>query len=383
MPDAPVRVLHVLGSLSRGGAETWAVQLLECMDRRRIQVDLLVHRRGGAYEERVRSLGAGILFCGYPQQPLEYTANLKRLIREKGPYHVVHSHLQLFSGLVLRVAHGAGVPGRIAHARNSKDGQGVTIYRLVYRTLMRYWIRRYATHLFAVSTAAAEGAFWKGIVQSGRCRILTGVDFSPFQAEVDRERVRAELGIPSEALVVGHVGSFRRQKNHRYLLEVAAQLSTLRPETIFLLVGDGPLRQSFQEEVYSLGMQECFRFLRERDDVPWLLRAMDVLVLPSLYEGLPRVLLEAQAAGLPCVASRNITPEAAAWPGSVHFLALEERPRVWAQALVEAAQEPASVARGAAAVRRFEACGLSIAANAKKLTELYEQIAIADPGKNC
>lgn len=382
MADAAVRALHVLGSLNRGGAETWAVQLLECLDRRRVQMDILVHRREGAYAQRVRSLGAAVLFCEHPQRPLAYSPNLKRLLRENGPYHVVHSHLQLYSGLVLRAAHRAGVPGRIAHARNSDDGQGATIYRQAYRALMRHWLRRYATHLFAVSAAAAEGAFSKGAQQNGRCRLLTGIDFSPFQAEVGREDVRAELGISGEALVVGHVGGFRRQKNHHFLLQVAAPLLKLRHDTKFLLVGDGALRQPFEKEACSLGLRERFRLLGERNDVPRLLRAMDVFVLPSLYEGLPRVLLEAQAAGLPCLASRNVTPEAAAWPGSVRFLALDESPQLWAQAVGEAAQEPASAARGAAAVRRFEARGLSIAANAKELTELYEQIAGAGPRQN-
>ncbi|MDO9027861.1 MAG: glycosyltransferase [Candidatus Roizmanbacteria bacterium] len=375
MPDAPARVLHVLGSLDRGGAETWTVQLLECLDPQRVQVDILVHRRGGAYEEHVRSLGAGIFSCGCPHWPLEYMNNLNRFLREQGPYDVVHSHLHLFSGLVLRVAHGASVPGRIAHARNSRDGQSMTPYRLAYRALMRYWIKRYATHLLAVSTTAAEGTFWKGVVQGGQCRILTGINFSPFQVEGDRERVREELGIPNKSLVVGHVGSFRRQKNHKFLLEVAEQLLEIWPETIFLLMGDGALRRSIEEAVRALGIQRSFRFLGERCDVPQLLRAMDVFVFPSLYEGMPRVLLEAQAAGLPCIASQNITPEAAAWPGSVRFLSLEDEPQVWAQAIVESGREPPSAAKSATAVHQFEARRLSITANANELTELYEKIA--------
>jgi hypothetical protein len=201
MSEQPVRVLYVLGSLDRGGAETWAMQLLQCLDRRRVQVDILVHRPGGAYEAQVRFCGADVLFCGNPHQLFTYAANLKRLLLEQKCYHVVHSHLQTYSGLVLRIAHQAGVPGRIAHARNSSDGQGVMLHRLAYRAVMRLWIKRHATHLFAVSSEAAEGTFWKEVVREGRCRILTGIDFSPFQAEVNRNQIRAELDIPDGMLV--------------------------------------------------------------------------------------------------------------------------------------------------------------------------------------
>jgi glycosyltransferase involved in cell wall biosynthesis len=313
---------------------------------------------------------------------MAYRADLQRLLREQGPFDVVHSHMQLFSGLVLREAHRADVPGRIAHARNSQDGQGNAPLRRAYRALMRRWIRRYTTHLFAVSTTAAEGAFGKGVVDSGRCRILTGVDFSPFQAEGDRDRVRAELGIPGGTLVVGHVGSFRRQKNHQFLVEIARRLVELQPDTRFLLIGKGELRPSFEEVVRSWGLADAVRLLGERNDVPRLLRAMDVFVFPSLYEGLPRVLIEAQAVGLLCVASNRITPEAAAWPDSVRFLPLEEGPEVWAQVLAAAAQESTSPARGAEAIRRFEARGLSIVANALELTDLYEKIASTGRPRN-
>jgi glycosyltransferase involved in cell wall biosynthesis len=267
------------------------------------------------------------------------------------------------------------VPGRIAHARNSADGKTATPWRLAYRTLMRRWLDRYATHLFAVSTTAAEGAFGKGVVDNRQYRILTGIDFSPFQAEVDRARVRAQLGIPGKVLVVGHVGSFRRQKNHSFLVKIARHLVGFQPEALFLLIGEGELRPSVERAVHSWGLGDKVHFLGERNDVPRLLQAIDIFVFPSLYEGLPRVLLEAQASGLPCVASDRITPEAAAGPGSVHFLPLEAGPVAWARALAEASQEPAPAARGAEAIHCFQARGLGIAANAQELTTLYERIA--------
>lgn len=380
MPDKPVRVLHVLGGLDRGGAETWAVQLLEHLDAQRIRTDFLIHRQGGVYENRVRACGAEVFFCGLPNQPFRYTASLSALL-QMNRYQVVHSHLQVFSGLVLRVAHGAGVPGRVAHARNSNDGQSAALHRQAYRALMRHWIRRYATHLLAVSTEAAEGAFWKGVTLNDRCRLITGIDFSPFQIEVDRKQVRSELEISDSALVVGHVGSFRRQKNHEFIVAIARELLLLHADAVFVLIGDGALRPNIEGAVRDLGLEQAFRFLGERNDIPRLFQAMDAFLFPSLYEGLPRVLMEAQAAGLPCVVSSTITPEAAAWSGNVSFTPLETGALNWAQMLIDAAQgSRAAQHNGIAAIRHFEARGLSITANAMELTELYEGIASIGAG---
>jgi glycosyltransferase involved in cell wall biosynthesis len=249
------------------------------------------------------------------------------------------------------------------------------LHRVAYRAFMRYWLKRYATHLFAVSSKAAEGSFGKWLLANRSCQVMTGIDFSLFQTTQDSARIRAELGIANGTLIIGHVGSFRQQKNHQFFLKIAQELLSLRADIVFLLIGEGVLRKSIEEIVRALGMEEHFRFLGERDDVSQLLQVMDVFVFPSLYEGLPRVLLEAQLAGLPCVASSTITLDAAAEANSVAFVALQDEPQVWAQAVLNAALVPRSVEKATAAIRRFEERGLSIEANAKELTELYETIA--------
>jgi glycosyltransferase involved in cell wall biosynthesis len=306
---------------------------------------------------------------------VQYAANLSRNLLENGPYQVVHSHVQLRSGFVLRQAHRAGVPGRIAHARSTKDGKRGIISPLFYRAIMRYWIKRYSTHLMAISTEAAEGTFWKDVMDSGRCQLVVGIDFEPFRDKVNREDVRAELGIPNGARVVGHVGNFRLSKNYPFILETAREVLSIQPDILFLLVGDGPLKCSVEEEARRLGLTGQICFLGERADVPRLLHAMDVFFFPSLYEGLGRALLEAQAVGLPCIAADNITTEAAARSGSVEFMSLKAGAKKWGQAILAAAQTPISYAKGVEAVRLFEQRGLGIMANAHRLTQLYELIA--------
>ena len=370
----PIRVLHVLGGLDRGGAETWLVQLLGAIDRQRIAVDVMVNDGSKlTYAALVSNLGCQVLVCGRPDRPAAWARTFLRLVRAHGPYDVVHVHLQLFSGLVVRLARHAGVPMRIAHSRNSEDGRRVTPSRLGYRLLMRYWLTRHTTQRLAVSPAAARGTFGRRRAGEHHCKLLTGVDFTPFLAPVDRRAVRGRMAISDERRVVGHVGSFRPQKNQQFLVRVACDLSRARPDVLFLLAGDGPLRPAIEERVRALGLAERFRFLGESPDVPRLMMgAMDAFVLPSLYEGLPRVLLEAQAAGLQCVASSAVSAEAAAVPGSVRFVPLEIGSAGWAAELTRALEIRPSPARGRRAIAAFAARGMTVAANASELTRLYE-----------
>jgi glycosyltransferase involved in cell wall biosynthesis len=375
MPNAPVRVLHVIGSLECGGVETWVVQLISNLEHERIQVDVMVNRRGGMYEKWAKSSGIKVLCCGQPQSSEQYTANLTELLVKNGPYQVVHSHVQLLSGVVLRLAQQAGVPGRIAHARSTHDGQRGEKPSPTYQARMRYLIKRYATHLMAVSVQAAEGTFWKGVMKNGCCQLITGVDFAPFLENIDRGMVRAELEIPPGIPVVGHVGNFRPPKNYQFILEVAQEMLSQHSNMLFLLVGDGPLKSSVEEAARRLGLGKQIRFLGERTDVPRLLHAMDVFIFPSLFEGFGRVLLEAQAAGLPCVAADHIPAEVAAKPTSVRFMSLESGSKRWGQGIHSALQVPVSHEKGLAAIHLFEQRGLSIADNAGRLTQLYESIA--------
>ena len=154
--NLPVRVLHVVGSLGRGGAETWLVQLLGHIDRRRVAIDVMTHIAAGPYQRDFSALGARVLCAGSPGLLNGYAARVRKLLADYGPFTVVHSHLQLFSGYVLRQAYLAGIPGRIAHFRNSADGRNRSPVRHGYRLLMRRWVRRYASHIFAVSDAAAS-----------------------------------------------------------------------------------------------------------------------------------------------------------------------------------------------------------------------------------
>lgn len=369
----PIRVAHVLGGLGRGGAETWLVQVLESFDRDRFATDILVidgARR--AYRDAMRGLGCGVLECGPVGNLFTYSKRLTTLLQEYGPYDVVHSHLQFFSGLVLRSAARAGVPVRIAHVRNSSDGKSNSPARAAYRLLMRRWLTRHTSHRLAVSRAAALRVFGAHYGDEGHCDVVSGIDFRPFRARVEPTAVRASLGIPPGSRVIGHVGSFRRQKNHEFLLKVAQRLADVAPEAFFLLIGDGPLKDSIESTVREAGLVDRFLILGDREDVPRImLGAMDSLLFPSLYEGLPRVLLEAQAAGLPCVASDSITREAEAIPGTVRFVSLKAGAEAWARVAACSLAEGQNRGKGSAAIEAFSSRGLTVEMNAHYLSRLY------------
>lgn len=346
--ERPLRILHVVGQMQRGGVETWLMRILRGIDRERFQVDFLVETaEPGAYDAEVHALGGKIIPCLGAPRPWDYARNFKQILRRYGPYDVVHSHEHFFSGYIMRLADQAGVPVRIAHAHTDSSMQdaGATIRRRAYVTLMKSWIARHATIGIAVSRDAARNLFGAKWQSRDQYRVLPcGIDLEPFTAEAGGCAPRAELGIPSDAFVVGHVGRFIELKNHVFLIAVFGAVVQQLPNARLLLIGEGPLRPSIEAHVARIGLGERVIFAGGRDDVPSLMRgAMDIFVLPSRYEGLPVVALEAQAAGLPVVLSDTITREVAAIAEHVHFVSLEQSPKTWADRLLAIREAPAIV----------------------------------------
>ena len=277
-----MRILHVVGKLDRGGAETWLVQVLRHIDRQKYQMDFLVHTTDpGAYNEEVRALGARIIPCLSPSNPLQYAFNFRRVLREHGPYDVVHSHVHHYSGYVLMLAATAGVRVRIAHSHSDTRSAEASksVERRAYLRAMRTMIRAFATRGLAVSDEAGCDLFapqWQDRTDKWQLQYL-GIHLSRFEIEVNAEEVRRSLGIPPDALVIGHVGRFCEPKNHAFLVEIAREVVRMEPRSFFLLVGDGPLRSAIEEKVRNYGLAKHFTFAGVRSDVSTLMKgAMDV-----------------------------------------------------------------------------------------------------------
>jgi glycosyltransferase involved in cell wall biosynthesis len=338
MAQKQIRILHTLGSLDPGGVETWLLNILKYIDREHFQFDFCTFgSRAGLNAKEVERLGGKILRCPKGPNLLSFRRRFRKILRE-GNYDVVHSHVHLFSGALLRWAKAEGVPVRIAHSHTSRDDRPNTPPRASYRRLMKSWIDRYATHGLAASRLAAAQLFGPEWESDTRFRVLYyGIELTPFQEPISREDVRGELGIPLDAPVVGHVGRFVQAKNHDFLMEIAGEILSRRPEIHFLLVGDGPLRPNIEAKARAMGLSGNMHFVGNRRDVPRLMRgAMDVFVLPSLWEGLPVTLIEAQAAGLRCIFSDVITGEANILTGQCVRLSLSGGVGEWVARIMQA-----------------------------------------------
>lgn len=329
----PVRVLHVLHSMNCGGAETLLMHLYRGMDRAQVQFDFLVNvNEPMFYEAEIWSMGGMIYRMPFLTQvtPPVYTHRLYRFFKAH-KYLIVHSHLETTTGLILREARRAGVPVRIAHSHNSRFTR-TGLFALpenAFKAYCRTKIVPNATHLFSCSEKAGAWLYGAHAAQSELLR--NGIDTAACRFnEKTRETVRNQLSV-QDRFVFGHVGRFNDQKNHAFLIEAFRRYHVHCPQSVLLLVGDGVLADEIRARVGADRINDSVRFLGLRDDVPRLLQAMDCFLLPSKFEGLPLVLVEAQAAGLPCLAADTVSPMADLSAVPFRFLPLDAD--VWAEAM--------------------------------------------------
>jgi glycosyltransferase involved in cell wall biosynthesis len=341
----PIRILHIVGTLRRGGLETWLMHVLRNLNREQIQVDFLVQiETPSAYDAEVEALGCRIWRCPIDgTAPCRYVQQFKEILRQ-GSYHIVHSHVHFFSGVTLRTAHQMKVPIRIAHSHvdTSPVSHQAGWLRRQYLRLTQHWIDQYATVGLAASQEAAQDLFGSDWEKDERWQILYyGVDLNPFQTTHNGAAIRAELGIPEDAFVLGHAGRFDPQKNHRFLLEIAAEVYARNPKTYLIMIGDGSLRSDIEALAAQSPLKDRILFAGVRPDVPQLMSSvMDIFLLPSFYEGLPLVGIEAQAAGLRLVLSDSITPELDAVPTLINRVSLDQPASVWAETILAARSHP-------------------------------------------
>lgn len=358
----PIRVLHIVTAMNRGGLETLLMNYYRKIDREKIQFDFLTHRNTpAAYDGEIKALGGKIFYLPRLNPfSASYKAALNGFFRTHPEYRIVHCHQDCLSAIPLAAAKKNGVPVLIAHSHSSSQDKNLKY--LVKRYYMRK-IPSAATHLFACGDKAGRWMF-KGRPFTVMRNAIDAADYRWNEAAAQKKR--AELGI-TDRLAVGHVGSFRKPKNHAFLLAVFKAVLELEKDAVLLLAGDGELRVSMEKRARKLGLTESVRFLGLRSDVPDLLRAMDVFLFPSLYEGLPMTLVEAQAAGLPILASSAV-PKESAVAGLVEFMPLSDTPQKWADKLLKMARE----AKRRDTYDEIAAAQYDISANAKWLEEFYQ-----------
>ncbi|MDL2345033.1 glycosyltransferase [Deinococcus sp. MIMF12] len=371
-PGRPLRVLHLTGTLDRGGVESWLVNLLGQVRPTEARMDLLVvspDPRPGDLDRLVWGLGGRVFQAPSTRRPLAFVAALRRHLREYGPYDVIHSHIHHFGGLALLVARLAGVPVRVAtsHLDSRREDAAAGRGRRLYLRAMEAALGAGVTHRLAVSAEAAAALFGPRWREWGTRLVTLGVNLDAVRAaRGEADTTRRELGLPSGEPVIGHVGQFRPQKNHSFLLDVFAAYLERHGPAQLLLVGDGAERSGIEARVRELGLKGCVHLVGSRPDVPRLLWAMDVFVFPSTHEGLSLALLEAQAAGLPAVVSDGVPLDRRMRLEAVEVLGLAQKPAVWADAVARA------LARGRAVPETLD---FDIARTSRELLTFYAQAA--------
>lgn len=356
--EKPIRILQIVSYMQRRGLETLLMNCMRRVDRTQVQFDFIVHRSFRAdYDDEIEALGGRIYRLPRlnPFDP-RYKKALRDFFRAHPEYRIVHCHLDCMSALPLAAAKEAGVPVRIAHAHSSSQDHDLKY--LLKRHYMKQ-IPAAATHFFACGTDAGR---WMFPGQEHRL-IRNGIDTAAFAyAPKKRTALRLELGL-QDRLTVGHVGRLIGVKNHTFLLDVFARVCRTRPDAVLLLVGNGPLEEQLRKKAADLGLRENVRFLGVRSDVQDLMQAMDVFVLPSLFEGLSLTSVEAQAAGLPCIFADTVTRECR-MTEQVQFLPLGD-PVPWAEAILHTRRDPGADCSGIAHA------GYDITTTAAELQRFY------------
>lgn len=332
----PIRVLQVVGKMHYGGMETLIMNIYRNIDRSKVQFDFLVHySEAGEYDEEIRQLGGKIYHMPrtIPRNYFKYKKALQLFYAEHdGEYSIVHGHLQSTAFLYHKIAKENGVKCCITHSHATGYDNNLKS-RLAYYTSLK--AQKYTDIFMGCSQMACEFFFPHAIKLGKQMYILkNGIQISKYvYSENSRDTIRKELCLENK-FVVGHIGRFSIVKNHGFLLNVFAKILKKRPASVLLLVGEGPLKDAIQRQANDLNIQDSIRFLGTRNDVNLILQAMDVFVLPSQYEGLGIVLIEAQAAGLKCFASSNVVPQEAQVTQLLEYLDLQSGPEVWADKIL-------------------------------------------------
>ncbi len=371
----PIRILHVVGGMDRGGAETWLMHILRHIDRQQFQMDFLVHSdQNYAYKDELKALGSQIFTCLEPSRPWLYASNFKKILIEHGPYDMVHTHLHHYSAYVLYLAKQAGIKSRIIHSHidTSSIESKANWQRQIYTALTKWSINKNATVGIAASQMAATdllGSLWE---DDSRWQMLYyGIDLAPFDHTDEDTDIRAEFGIPIDAFVVGHVGRFETQKNHHFLIEIAAEIAKREPKMRLLLLGVGSLRAEIEEKATQMGLADQVIFAGSRPDVPRLMKGiMDVFLFPSCYEGLGIVLVEAQAAGLTCVFSDVVPIEADLVKPLVQRIPLTKSASYWSEAVLATRNEQPPVPKSDA-LDKVSQSAFNIKVSVEELTKFY------------
>lgn len=329
----PIRIAQIIGKWVGGGVESVVMNYYRHINTSKIQFDFICDSDSTniPYEE-IKSLGGKVVLIPPYQKIFKYHKELKKVLKE-GNYKIAHSHINTLSIFSLFAAKMAKVPIRIAHSHSTTNPKEKR--KNFLKQLLRPFSKVFATDLFCCSELSGRWLFGNKVYDEGKVFLLNNaIDLEKFKYNEEiRKNKRKELGIKDDTLVIGHIGRFVEQKNHRFLIDIFNELKKEENNVLLLLAGDGPLITEMKKKVKRLGFSSSVKFLGQIKDANELYQAMDVFLLPSLYEGLPVVGIEAQTSGLFCIFSSSMTKETKVLDSTI-FISLEENPKKWSNVIL-------------------------------------------------
>ena len=358
----PIRVLHIVGAMYPGGFENFIMNLYENMDRDKIQFDIVVHmRKENDYVDRIKQMGGRVYEL--PRLTRNPVANLKQLyhIVKDNPYKIVVRHTS--NALVVPQLLAAKKAGAkvICHSHNETDPK-----KLLHK-LGRMFMEMSVDERFACSENAGTWMFGKKPYRV----IHNAIHIEKFSyREEAGKKIRQEFHL-GDRKVYGHIANFIRSKNHMFLLSIYKEITKIDDKAMFFCVGEGDLRPEIEEEIKRLGLQDKVILTGIRKDVPDFMSCFDVLVFPSKFEGLPLTLIEAQAAGLPCLISDTITKDVIVTENQVEMESIEKQPEIWAKRAVAMAENTDRTCQ----YESIKKAGYDIKTLAKWYGEFFEKLA--------
>ncbi len=366
-----LRVLHSVSNMARAGIETMLMNYYREMDRSLIQFDFLANKPDpGEYDGEIREMG-GRVFVSPGLNPLRYP-RYKRFVSDllggNPDIRIVHAHNEAMGFYALQSAKDAGIRVRIAHAHNTRI---IRDYKYPLKMVCKRLLPGAATDCWSCGRDAGIYYFGKERWNESGFILRNAIDVPRFAFSPEvRRRLRQSYGLENR-FVIGHVGRFNVQKNHSRLLDIFAETAKAVPGASLVLIGVGELEQAAKEKVKALAIEDKVLFLGQMANVGEWYQAMDCFVLPSLFEGLPVVGIEAQAAGLPCFFSENVTDEVLISPDA-RRISLGASDAEWAKEIMAAGQAEKDRTGGTGLVRR---AGYDISSEARRLQDLYLEMA--------
>ncbi len=364
------KVLLVVGSLGAGGIEKLVASYSRCLKNNGFQFYYLVFDGSDDfYRKEVLNNGSKIISVPWPHYKNSFYKDISSVLREYGPFDIVHSHILFSSGLVMKAAYKNSVRIRIAHSHDNLTYIRSTFMERVYRAVMRHLLNKYSTKRVACSSSAGEFLFGevfqkKGVVVKNR------VDLSAYKfSDSDRRMAKREIGVEEDQLLIGTIGRIEEQKNQRFIVDIMNDERMRTSNAKAIIIGDGRKKDELLAYIEDNRQEKNVLLLGKKENVSRYLSAMDVFVLPSIHEGLGLVLVEAQANGLPCLAPKDIVPAEVKVLNSFEFIPREDcnLPNKWVDKILIAKRENSEISMESLKKEGYDIVGLK-----GDLLELYE-----------